>query len=285
MSASTWRADGSRCHASPDEAHEGQLDLFAGGGLLRPFPAAAAQPAILPAGLDDAALIAAIPGADVIDGPALAMAAGRRGLAAAVPALEELCRRFAGFGIERALPEQVAALEALATIGGREAARSVARLIARAAVQGPALKIAMAAAAGLGSDLPAAIVLTLLRNPDPGVRADACRCVRAWPEAVPVLLELHADPEGEVSAAAACALGQLGRREALPILLALLARAPSREVIDAVTKIADEDCVVLLARIVRTLPHLADAALEALDVIEHPRAAQLLESLTGRRSG
>ena len=42
------------------------------------------------------------------DGPALALEAGRRGLVTAVPALEELCRRFAGFGLERAVPERVA---------------------------------------------------------------------------------------------------------------------------------------------------------------------------------
>ena len=53
---------------------------------------------------------------------ALAAEAGRRRLAAAVPSLETLCRRFSGFGIDRMVPEQAAALQALAAIGGREAA-------------------------------------------------------------------------------------------------------------------------------------------------------------------
>ncbi|MCE3250747.1 MAG: uncharacterized protein K0R41_4572, partial [Geminicoccaceae bacterium] len=234
--------------------------------------------------LDDAALIAALlPRAGAADGAALALEAGRRGLVTAVSALEELCRRFAGFGLERAVPEQVAALEALAMIGGGVAARAVAGIIAKGAVQGPALTVAVAAAASLGSELPAEVVLGLLHHSDPGVRADACRCVRLWPLAVPALLDLRDDPEGEVSVAAACALGRLGRREVLPALAGLLQRAPSPEVIDAVTPIADEDCTVLLARIARTMPDLAEAALDALEIVDHPRAAQLLVALAEHR--
>jgi hypothetical protein len=68
--------------------------------------------------LGDEALIAGITGAGLTDAPSLAAEAGRRRLAAVIPALEGVCRRFAGFGLERAIPEQVAALEALAAIGG-----------------------------------------------------------------------------------------------------------------------------------------------------------------------
>lgn len=264
---------------------EEQLDLFSASGIppaSRPA-ATARQEAPPPEDLDDATLIATIPAAGATDGPALAAEAGRRGLVAAIPALEELCRRFAGFGVDRAVPEQVAALEALATIGGGEAARAVARIVAKGVVQGPALKVAVTAAAHLGSVLPAAIALALMRHADPGVRAAACGCVRAWPQAVPLLFDLQGDPQSEVSTAAACALGRLGRREVLPALARLLLQAPSAQVIEAVTPIADEDCVVLLARIVRTMPDLADAALDALDVVEHPRAAQLVASLAQRR--
>jgi HEAT repeat protein len=97
-----------------------------------------------------------------------------------------------------------------------------------------------------------------------------------WPQAVPLLLELQGDYNAELSAAAACALGRLGRREALPALVRLLLQGPTPEVIEAVAPIADEDCVVLLARIVRNRPHLADAALAALEVVDHPRAAQVV---------
>ena len=37
---------------------------------------------------------------------------GRRRLTSAIPALEGLCRRFKGFGLEHAVPEQIAALNA-----------------------------------------------------------------------------------------------------------------------------------------------------------------------------
>jgi len=44
--------------------------------------------------------------------------------------------------------EQVAALEALATIGGPDAAQAVIRLLVCNVIQGPGLKIAVAAAFG-----------------------------------------------------------------------------------------------------------------------------------------
>jgi hypothetical protein len=287
MPASRWWVHQSPPMRHLEEAPEEQLDLFSWRGVpsVRE-PAATTKREAAPAGgLDDAELIAAIPRAGVVDGPVLAMEAGRRGLSGAVPALEELCRRFTGFGLDRAIPEQVAAVEALAMIGGREAARAVARLVVKGAVQGPVLKIAMAAATQLGADLPAGVVLALMRHEDPAVCADACRCVRVWPEAVPILLELRDEPMSEVRVAASCALGRLGRRDMLPALIEMLRRAPTAEVIEAVTPIADEDCVVLLARMVRTKPDLADAALDALETIDHPRAAQLLPRLVKQRAG
>ena len=285
MSASEWRLGEWRRGRFPEEGEGTQLDLFAAGDLrpASPSPASARRESISPRDLEDAGLIEAIARAGAADGPALAMEAGRRGLAIAVPALEDLCRRFAGFGLERPIPEQVAALEGLAMIGGGAAARTVARIIAKGAVQGPALKVAVAAAARLRSELAAEVVLGLLRHPDPDVRAGACRCVRMWPQAIAALLELREDPEGDVSLAADCALGRLGRREALSALAARLRKAPSPEIIEAVAPIADDDCIVLLARIVRTVPDLAELALEALEAIDHPRAAQLLQRLAGHR--
>ncbi len=49
------------------------------------------------------------------------------------------------------------------------------------------------------------------------------------------------------------------------------------------TPITDDDRLVLLARLARTVPHLAHAALDALEVIDHPRATQLLTGLAQRR--
>ncbi|HET6518741.1 MAG TPA: HEAT repeat domain-containing protein [Geminicoccaceae bacterium] len=264
-----------------------QLDLFAATGIppaspLQPKPG---RPELVPADLDDAAVIDALPWAGMAEAAALADEAGRRRLVAAVPALVRLCRRFAGFGRERAVPEQVAALHALALIGGAEAARAVARLIAEDAVQGPTRKVAVGIAAQLGSALPAGTVLALLRDADPDVRAAACRCTGSWPAVVPVLIALMDDGDSNVRVAALCALGRMGRREVGPALTRLLRDAPSPEVIESIPGIADEDCIVLLGRLARTRPTLAGAALDALRLINHPRARQIAAALDAGRRG
>ena len=125
--------------------------------------------------------------------------------------------------------------------------------------------------------------MALLQDADPDVRADACRCTGASPAAIPVLLDLTDGSDGNVRIAALCALGRLGRREARPVLARLLRDAPSLEIIDAVPGIADEDCVIVLGRIVRTRPALADAARAALELIDHPRARQVVAALTAER--
>lgn len=232
-------------------------------------------PALVAADMDDEAVIAAIPQSSLGDSVALAVEAGRRRLAAAVPALATLCRRFAGFGIGRAVPEQIAALRALAMIGGRDAAHAVSQLIERAVVQGPALNVAASAAAQLRSTLSVDVLGSLLRNADPGIRADACRCARPFPQLIVVLVDLLDDLDPAVARSAACALGQIGRIEARPTLVRLLRDAPSEAVIDSVSSIADEQCIVLLGRIARSMPTLADAALDSLESIDHPRAGAI----------
>ena len=265
---------------------ERQLDLFSASGIP---PKGQSEPdhgrqEPAPADLDDDALIAAIPFAGLAAAPALVAKAGRRRLHAAVPALEQLCLRFAGFGLERAVPEQVAALDALDLIGGPQAAQTVARLIARDVVQGPTRKIAVAVAARLKSPMPAETVLALLQHADPEMRADACRCTGPWPAARPFLLDLAQDSDTNVAVAACCALGRMGWRDARPALLRLLRDAPSVEVIDAIPAIADEDCIVLLGRLIRTQPGLADPALDALEMIDHPRARQIVAAMTAGRA-
>jgi HEAT repeat protein len=260
---------------------EGQLDLFSGTDKQPPSQARPSMGPTAPiaAELDDGALIAAIPDASLATVATLTAEAGRRRLAAAIPALEQLCRRFAGFGLERAVPEQVAALRALAFIGGPTAAQSVARLIVRSIVQGPTRKVAVGIAAELQSPLPAETVQTLLQDADTDLRADGCRCVGTWRAAIPMLLELTDDSDGRVRIAALCALGRRGWHGARPALARLLREAPSPEVIEAVCEIADEDCIIVLGRIVRTRPALAGAAREALATIDHPRARQVLAAL------
>jgi hypothetical protein len=264
-----------------------QLDLFSGSGIrpMRQVPPEARPHPVSPADFDDAALLAAIPDVGTADGRALTAEAGRRRLHAAIPVLEDYCRRFAGFGRERALPEQVAALDALAGIGGSQAAESVARIIGNAWVQGPTLASAVAAAAQLRSRLPAATVLALLRHANPAIRADACRLVRQGPEIVATLIDLLGDLHGDVSTAAACALGCMGHAQARAVLKHALHQAPSVPVIEAVPPIADEECIVLLGRIAGAMPDMADAALDAIEAIDHPFAARTLERLRRSRGG
>jgi hypothetical protein len=70
-----------------------------------------------------------------LEGSILAAEAGRRRLVGATAALEALCRRFKGFGTEHAVPEQIAALGALAGIGGATPARYASRPSARGATR------------------------------------------------------------------------------------------------------------------------------------------------------
>jgi hypothetical protein len=255
---------------------ERQLDLFA---AIAPVPDRSWTPGAdgrtAPEALDDAALLAAIPSARLGECSALAAEAARRRLGAAVLPLKALCERFCGFGADRLVPEQAAALEALAAIGGRDSARAVAALIRRGAVQGPALAVALDAAARLRAALSAETLGPLLRHGHPGTRANACRCAGRAPALVPVLVELLDDPEPRVARAAACALGQMGRVEARPPLIAALRQAPDEDVIAAASALADEECMVLLGRVARSSSRLAEAALSALDEMDHPRAAAI----------
>ena len=270
-----------------EAASDRQLDLFAAAGHradLVPAPPARA-PAVLPAELGDNALLERIPRASLADCHPLAAEAGRRRLHTAIPALEELCRRFRGFGLRQPIPEQVAALEGLALIGGAAAARTVERIIIERVVQGPGLVVAVEAAARLGVRLPPDRALPLLRDPEPRVRAAACRCARSGPDVAQVMIELLGDLHAEVSRAAACALGRMARCEARPILVRLLSRDPSAEVIDAAASFGDEECLILLGRIGRARPDLADAVLAALEGIDEPRAAAIAESVRRSRAG
>jgi HEAT repeat protein len=257
-----------------------QLDLFSQSADLaepRP-PSVSSRPVIAFDTLEDEHLVAALRDGGIRESIALIAEAGSRRLAAAVPVLEAVCRRFAGFGANRVVPEQAAAIEALAVIGGREAAQALARIIAKSVVQGPCLQRAVSATVRLRAKLPASLVLALLRHANPQIRADACRCVGAWPEATAPLNELLDDLHPYVAVAAACALGRLGRSEVRPLLVRFLREQPSAELIDAIVPTADEECVVLLGRVARARPDLSEAVLDALDTVDDPRA----EKIAGR---
>lgn len=215
---------------------ERQLDFFSDSDMrVERGPPPGVRPAPVLSDLGDEALIAAIAESSLADGGSLAAESGRRRLGAAVPALAALCRRFAGFGTRRPVLEQVAAIEALAMIGGRDAAHALSQIIERAVVQEPTLPIAVSAAAKLGSALSPDVLRRLLQHPEPGIRADACRCARPLPDLISILIELLDDLDRRVVVSAACALGRMGRTDARPILIAVLRDDPSEEVIDAVS--------------------------------------------------
>lgn len=265
---------------------ERQLDLFSAGGV-RPEASSPPEEGRAPAdpsALGDNALIGAIPEASLNLAEALAFEASRRGLAAAIPALERLCFRLKGFGLDRAVPEQLASINALAEIGGAEAAKAVSRILCQDAVQGPTLAVAVAAAARLGVVLPDEKAASLLRHADPVVRADACRCAPARPAALAVLAELLHDLNAGAATAAACALGRMGQAEARPVLLRLLRQAPTAEIIEAVSEVACDEEIVLLGRIAGSDDALAGEAFEALERIGNPRARRLVEILAARRA-
>lgn len=254
-----------------------QLDLFRdfGGAAARPSAALGAPSTFDVVELDDHGLLAALADAALADSLTLLAEVGRRRMAAAVPLLRDLCRRHAGFGARRPIPEQIAALNALHAIGTREAALAVAEAIEKGWVEGPALAVAAWCAGRLHANLSAETVAMLLQHPDPGVRVAGCGCARPYPAITALLGELMGDPRRPVAEAAACALGRLGRTEARPALTALLERAPSEEVIEAAGAVADEPTLVLLGRIARSGSKLAPAALAALESSDHPHATKI----------
>ncbi len=258
-----------------------QLDLFDGPARWEASvpPALARGSRVVAAELDDASLIAAIPGAGLADCDGLAGEAVRRRIVSAVPALEALCRRFKGFGIDHAVPEQAAALRALAALGGTEARDAVARSIVERVVQGPSLIDAVRAAAALRCRLPDDVCRALLKHANPDVRANATCLASSRSDMIALLLDLLQDLNLAVARAAACALGRMGRAEARPLLIQMLREAPSPEAIEAASRIADETVIVMLGRIARARAELATWIAELLDESGHPRAAAVAAGL------
>jgi hypothetical protein len=186
--------------------------------------------------------------------------------------LVALCNRFVGFGVDCRVPEQIATLDALGAIGGPEASRSVRQMIVKGIVQGPNLVAALIAASRPDVKLNPDVALPFLRHAEPSVRAAACACVRAGGDIVATLIELLTDLNGEVGIAAACALGGMGRVEALNLLKRCLIEKPSPRVIEALAGVADEEAIVFLGRLGRKRPELANSVLSALDEIDHAKA-------------
>jgi hypothetical protein len=261
-----------------------QFDLFSGSGVTPAESDARSLDwaPLDPARLSDAELIAVLPRARQNEAPALAQEASRRELMDAIPALEALCRRFSGFGLDREVSEQVAALRGLAALGGGLARDVVTRLIAAGTVRGPGLRVALEAASTLGCRLPPEMVERFLRDDNPAVRKVACRCARGGAAVIKALTDLLSDLHEDVTQAAALALGRFGRPGGAFILTRMLGTTPTEEVVRALAGIAGEDDWVLLGQTALRVPNLAAVVLEVLEESEEPRAIAVAKGVRRR---
>ena len=273
---------------SDREATPNQLDLFAERGrvMARRVPEPMASPAAAPVEtLSDDDLLESIQKAGPSNIEAVCSEIVSRSLEAAVPALEALWRRFAGFGVEKPLREQLAVLDTLARLGGTNARSTLSRIVLSKGLSASLLPAASQASAAAGLALPAAFVGPLLDHEDAAVRGAAFVLAAGTDVPADRLREGLFDRSAANRRAAAVALGLRGDTSARRPLYDELARYPSTEVIEAITAVWDDDAIVHLGRCARRHPRLAGAVVDALHDIASPRAhtvARHLETSTGR---
>ena len=273
---------------SDREATPNQPDLFAERGTVRArrVPEPMASPAAAPVEtLSDDDLFASLEKAGPSNVEAVCSEIVSRSLEAAVPALAALWRRFAGFGVETPLREQLAVLDTLARLGGTDARSTLREIVLSKGLPTSLLPAAARAAASAGLALPAAFVGPLLDHEDAAVRGAAFVLAARTDVPADRLREGLFDRSAANRRAAAVALGLRGDASARQPLCDELARCPSTEVIDAITAVWDDDAIVHLGRCARRHPRLAGAVVDALRDIASPRAhtvARHLETGTGR---
>ena len=261
---------------------ESQPDLFderglTGAGCVAAPAAPAAPPAA--ASLSDAALIALLPQATMSDVEALCSEVASRGLVRAVPALGSLWRRFAGFGVRVPMVEQRAVLSTLPRLQDPRACSALRRIVLSKGLPASLLPLAMRAAAEAALSLPAGFVGPLLVHEDAEVRAAGYALAPRAGIPAELLREGLNDPSAPARRLAAIALSIAGDAAAVAHLVAELLRAPSEEVIEALTMIGDEDAIVHLGRCAGNHPALAGTVLGALRDMDSPRAQRLVERL------
>ena len=272
---------------SDQEAAPSQLDLFAERGTVTPrhVPKPMASSTATPVEtLTDDELLELVPKAGPSNVEALCSRLVALSLEAAVPALEALWQRFAGFGIEKPLREQLAVVDTLARLGGTDGRSALRRIVVSTALPASLLPAALQAAAQAGLALPARFVGPLLDHGDAVVRGVAFALAAQADVSADRLREGLFDRSAENRRAAAVALGLRGDASARQPLYDELDRFPSTEVIEAITAVWDDDAIVHLGRCARRHPRFAGAVLDALRDIGNPRAetvASNLESTTG----
>ena len=252
-----------------------QTDLFGERGTAAPVAAPAASPPC-PDTLSDEELIDRLPGARIAEAGPLCSLVVERGLGdRALPALESLWRRFAGFGQDRLLPEQVAVVETLAKIGTAAAREMLAGIVTAADLPPVLLPWALRAALAVSLRLPATFTGPLLAHGNPDIREFAIRLSAFGRPEFGGLEACLADAHAAVRRAAAIVLGGFGRDRAKAVLLAELARHPTGDVVDALAGIADDDIVVHLGRCAEMHPELAGWIAAELEEMQTPRSLKI----------
>ena len=225
-----------------------QFDLFAKRDNAETGAAGAASCFHLPCpdSLEDEEVLDRLPDAGLSDvQPLCHLVAERRLGDRALPALERLWRRFAGFGHERLLLEQKTVLETLAKLDTGKARDLLASIVT-------------------GRDFPRPLQLTALRAARAALLSEF-----SGPETA-ALKDCLSDPEQAVRKAAAIVMGKLGYVGAKAILLNELCRCPSDAIIDALSGIVDEEVAVHLGRCANAHPELAERIMLELEDMEIP---------------
>ena len=259
-----------------------QPDLFDDPGRIegeaaRPSNVAASGPPV--AALSDGELIAMLPQAGRSNVEALTAEVMSRALAEAVPALQALWRRFAGFGVKVPYPEQRAVLSTLARLECEAARNALRDIVLSKGMPASLLPAAARAAAEAGLGLPAALVAPLMAHEDAAVRVAAFALAVRAGVGVGRLREGLTDPSPAVRRLAAIALGVRGDAAAREHLVEELERNPTAEAIEALAGIGDEDAIVHLGRCAERHPALAKSVLDALRDLESEKAERMVRRL------
>lgn len=243
--------------------------------------AAVPEPDAPPAasGLTDAALIELLPEATMSTVEALCSEVATRRLEAAVPGLERLWRRFAGFGVRTPLVEQRCVLSTLGRLQGAGARAALRGIVLSKGLPASLLPAALQAAAEAALSLPAGFIGPLLVHEDAAVRAPAFALAHRAGVPAELLHDGLCDPSPAIRRLAAIALGSARDAEAMHSLVAELAHNPSRDVIEALAAIGNDDAIVHLGRCADRHPALSGCVIDVLRDMENARAERLVRRL------
>ena len=272
-----------RRKARTEAAEDAQPDLFAEGYRV---PAPPIGRLIVPADglesamkLGDEMLIATLRRSSPSMVEPLCSEVVSRCLEEAVPALEELWRRFVGFGIDVPLREQRAVLRTLARLDRASARAALKKIVLWKGLPASQLPLTLRAAVDAGLVLPAAFLGPLLGHGDAAVREPAFALGLKAGVSDFLLRGGLTDPSVPVRRAAAIALGNRGAADAREVLIAELGADPSRALIEALAAIGGDGAIVYLGRCAERHPTLSGAVVDALRDMESARAERLAERL------